>query len=84
MYNNKAPDEKMELLRVNQACLICLKVRHRSADHKSRKKCYKESCDKYHHTSLHEPHSQGVAFHTSTVLPKVAKTFNKESNACLL
>lgn len=57
---------------------------HRSADYKYRKKFNKESCDKYHHASVHEAHSQGVVFPVSTVLPKDLETSNKKSNACLL
>ena len=49
-YLEKTPVEKIELIKSKRACWSCLKVGHRSADCKIRKKCSLDSnCNKYHH-----------------------------------
>ena len=65
-YIAMKPVERVKLLREKRGCWTCLMNGHRSIDCYHRVKCKENGCEKFHHTSLHEAHAKGVAFHASS------------------
>ncbi|CAB3989230.1 RNA-directed DNA polymerase from transposon BS [Paramuricea clavata] len=49
VYQEMAPEGKVQLLKEKRACWSCLKIGHRSIDCRQRKKCNSDDCSKYHH-----------------------------------
>ena len=79
VYQEKTPQEKINLLKEKRACWSCLKVNHRSIDCMFKKQCTQDGCVKYHHESLHQAHVQGIAFHSI-----FTSTNPRKSDKCLL
>ena len=66
-YIAMKPEERVNLLREKRGCWSCLMNGHLSIDcYHHRVKCKENGCEKFHHTSLHEAHTKGVAFHASS------------------
>ncbi|CAB3984062.1 RNA-directed DNA polymerase from transposon BS [Paramuricea clavata] len=84
VYQEMAPEGKVQLLKEKRACWSCLKIGHRSIDCRQRKKCNSDDCSKYHHDSLHVAHVQGVAFHIPYFSRPNSDADGKESGTCLL
>lgn len=74
LFESKSGTEKMELLRLNNACFSCLTVGHRMIDCWKGLKCRIDSCGMNHNTLLHESHTSGITFHGKTLSNSNSKT----------
>lgn len=80
VFKQKSADERLQLVKEQRACWSCLKVGHRSADCRFRKKCDEDGCTHFHHPVLHECHVLGLTFHAGTR----TEAQSNELGACLL
>ena len=63
-YLHQSNEEKVNLLKENNACFCCLVSGHRSSQCNEKQICTIPHCGKYHHHSLHEAHTAGMMFHS--------------------
>ena len=82
-WNYKALEaaEKIKLIKESKSCWSCLKGGHNSSECRYKRKRGINSCDKYHHTSLHQAHLNGVTLHASVLKSREQKGV---SDVCLL
>ena len=66
LFKQKPAEEKVQLVKEHRACWSCLKIGHRSADCRFRKKCEEDDCNQFHHPVLHEAHALGLTFHAAS------------------
>ena len=59
-------EERVKSIKEARGCWSCLRIGHRSADCRFRKKCDVEDCDRFHHKLLHEAHASGIVFYGAT------------------
>ena len=64
-FANKTIQEKLELVRLKNACTKCLDTGHQLNTCPRNFICRANNCNEPHHTLLHEAHTLGLAFHTS-------------------
>lgn len=73
-------EEKVKLIKENQACWSCLKGGHRLSGCWNKKVCGVNGCNMSHNELLHNAHASGISFHTT-----VYKLKGKQSSdTCLL
>ena len=53
-YEEKSPEEKVELVRENNACWSCLRQGHKVSVCRYKRKCEIDNCKMFHHRTLHE------------------------------
>ena len=76
-FISKSSQEKVELVKRNNACVACLDNGHLVKDCKRGFKCRIEQCQKDHNDLLHEAHKAGIVFHSR------AETGNATTNSIL-
>ena len=64
-FLNKSIDERIEIVKDNNACWSCLKIGHQSAWCWYRKKCPESECNMYHDILLHKDQTEGTALHAN-------------------
>lgn len=84
VYQDMAPEAKVQLIKEKRACWSCLKIGHRSIDCRQRKKCNSDGCQKFHHESLHVAHIQGIAFYLPSLPCSSVDRDSGSSGTCLL
>ena len=62
-FEEKVPDERLELARSHKACFKCLQKGHFSRNWTRNFKCKEENCTKSHHQLLHDAQSSEMSFH---------------------
>ena len=85
-YLSRNPGERVKVVSSARACWSCLRRNHKSAECRSRSRCTKDDCTKFHHESLHEAHIQGINFVPSVVLmaTKGNEEKGEKGSICLL
>ena len=63
-YLRQSNEEKVNLLKENNACFCCLVSGHRSSQCNEKQISTIPHCGKYHHHSLDEAHTAGMMFHS--------------------
>ena len=57
------PHERVESIKENKGCFLCLEQGHRLSTCRRNFKCKEKDCGLPHHTLLHNAHVQGITFH---------------------
>ena len=63
VFENKTPNEKVELVKSKNACFACLEIGHVANRCTRGFKCKEDGCGLPHHQLLHEAHKSGIVFH---------------------
>ena len=63
LFESKEPQEKVDLVRKNNACFAWLDTGNVTKICKRNFKCKEEGCGLPHHQLLHEAHASGIVFH---------------------
>ena len=64
-YSTMNAKDRVELLNKHKACFNCLQRNHLAKWCPSSVKCQSSGCDKYHHTTLHQAHVDGMILNVS-------------------
>ena len=73
LFESKEPQEKVDLVRKNNACFACLDIGRVAKNCKRNFKCKEEGCGLPHHQLLHEAHASVIVFHGTLPSNKLGK-----------
>ena len=73
LFEGKEPQEKVDLVRKNNACFACIDIGHVAKNCKRNFKCKEKGCGLSHHQLLHEAHASGIVFHGTLPSNKLEK-----------
>ena len=73
LFESKEPQEKVDLVRKNNAYFACLDIGHVAKNCKRNFKCKEEGCGLPHHQLLYEAHASGIVFHGTLPSNKLGK-----------
>ena len=64
-YQGKTYEERMNIIKGENACWSCLRVGHRMTECWNKRQCGVNDCDRNYHASLHNASVSGHTYHSS-------------------